>query len=365
MGRRMGEKQHQKHDPGRGTGRDSTKRGRRGSASSEVGKSRRKETTAEHFGHISTKKELESSPSRSVLRLYTIDEVPSYLCDNASILTGYRMNYTTEMCVRSVFALHNETFNIWTHLFGFVVFVVVITFFFVGVLVPSLFHHQVSSNGVQSASQLSRDSLSEYRWPTLIVFAALAFGALTCMLCSATFHTLIPHECPTVYRWAHVLDYFGITFMVVGSFLPMCYMCFACTPSLKWGYMGMIFFFGIGGILGPCFRSWTDPSYMRFKIAFYVCMVGSGLIPITHIYLILPLNISTAVVEGLLLMMVLYGVGVVVYVFQVPEVFYPGRFDIYLSSHQLWHIFVLAAALVHFFNCAAMYVNMHSLPLNC
>ena len=35
---------------------------------------------------------------------------------------GYRVNLSPAECLRSIFQLHNETFNIWSHLIGFIIF---------------------------------------------------------------------------------------------------------------------------------------------------------------------------------------------------------------------------------------------------
>lgn len=48
------------------------------------------------------------------------------MADNAYIHTGYRINYNNfKKAFKSMFMLHNETGNIWTHLLGFI-FVVVL-----------------------------------------------------------------------------------------------------------------------------------------------------------------------------------------------------------------------------------------------
>ncbi|ORC90330.1 adiponectin receptor protein 1 [Trypanosoma theileri] len=292
------------------------------------------------------------------LPLYMIDQVPKHLADNKYIISGYRFDYTTRMCFRSIFSLHNETFNIWTHLVGYMAFLVVITIFFAVVLIPSLREEQ-------RETMRSTEEVSGINWVTIFILGAFSFGCLMCMLCSTLFHTLIPHESMVLYAWAHSLDYFGITFLVVGSFLPFCYFSFACEPFWRWTYLTMILSFGVIGVLGPFFRQWTQQQHAKRKVLFYVCMVGSGLFPIIHMYVLLPGNVASSFVEGLLLMMTLYGVGVVVYVFQIPEFFFPGHFDIFLSSHQIWHVFVLAAAFVHFFNCASMYINFQRMDLSC
>ena len=52
-----------------------------------------------------------------------IEDIPDWYKDNEYILTKYRntdRNYLYYL--KSIFKLHNETFNIWTHLLGALVF---------------------------------------------------------------------------------------------------------------------------------------------------------------------------------------------------------------------------------------------------
>lgn len=46
-----------------------------------------------------------------------------------------------------------------------------------------------------------------------------------------------------------------------------------------------------------------------------------------------------------------YVLGVVFYALQIPERFWPGAFDLFGSSHQLWHICVVLGALQHLEGC--------------
>jgi adiponectin receptor len=43
-----------------------------------------------------------------------------------------------------------------------------------------------------------------------------------------------------------------------------------------------------------------------------------------------------------------YIVGVLIYVSRLPERWFPGRFDLLGNSHNIWHCFVVAAALFHY-----------------
>jgi hypothetical protein len=56
---------------------------------------------------------------RYIPRLFKYDELPLFLQDNEFIRDGYRVFYSYPDLWKSVFRMHNETGNIWTHLLGF------------------------------------------------------------------------------------------------------------------------------------------------------------------------------------------------------------------------------------------------------
>lgn len=51
--------------------------------------------------------------------LGTLEEAPEYTISNIYILTGYRINFNKfRYIIKSLFMIHNETLNIWTHIVG-------------------------------------------------------------------------------------------------------------------------------------------------------------------------------------------------------------------------------------------------------
>ena len=62
-----------------------------------------------------------NSNSSKEFPLLTVQQVPEQHKE-ISIISGYRQRLDYEDCLRSIFRLHNETVNIWTHLLGFLVF---------------------------------------------------------------------------------------------------------------------------------------------------------------------------------------------------------------------------------------------------
>lgn len=65
-----------------------------------------------------TLEENSNSPS-----ITTIKEAPEWLIFNPHMIHGYRVNHeNTTSLIKSMFQLHNETTNIWTHLLGSIIF---------------------------------------------------------------------------------------------------------------------------------------------------------------------------------------------------------------------------------------------------
>jgi len=60
---------------------------------------------------------------------------------------------------------------------------------------------------------------------------------------------------------------------------------------------------------------------------------------------------------------VLYIIGAVIYALRIPERFAPGKFDILGASHQIFHFFVLAAAVTHFIGLCVAYEYWHERAL--
>ncbi|ORC90329.1 adiponectin receptor protein 1 [Trypanosoma theileri] len=282
-----------------------------------------------------TTKPIETNQGKSEqLPLYTRYEscVPEYLKGNPYIITGYRAQYTTHMCIRSLLKLHNETFNIWTHAIGFIVFLVLSFILFItALLFTGYFIHY-------------------------IVYGVFSFGCLMCMACSTIYHLFSSHENPTFTFITQQMDYYGISILIVASFIPPLYMGFYCDPFFQILYITAICICGSVSLTVLSWPSFSKKDDRCLRTCIYLAMAVTGVVPLVHIFLFYPHNGETLqLLGGIILMFILYSVGVLFYALQIPERWYPGAFDIFLSSHQIWHVFVLAAATVHFFTCSALY----------
>ena len=103
---------------------------------------------------------------------YVVDHshLPSWLVDNEFLLSGHRPPMPSfKECFASIFRLHTETVNIWTHLIGTLVFIIIAIYF------------------------TSRPS-DEVHLEKKITFGAFFLGAIVCLLFSTLYHTLYCHS---------------------------------------------------------------------------------------------------------------------------------------------------------------------------
>lgn len=270
-----------------------------------------------------------AAAAESGLPLYRQSEVPLWLRE-PHILSHYRAGYSLRQCVRSLFSIHNQTGNVWTHLLGLLIVLFAARYVY-GDLLHDVFVHR-------------------------LVFAVLLSGFALCMLSSTLFHLFSCHMNEAVHRRFLALDYTGITACIIGSFYPPTYLAFSCVPMYRWVYLSIITVLGAVGLLGPRFAFFNAPEFQTQRVALYIAMAVFGLIPTYHVTLVLPLNPTTIpFIGGVLLMLGLYALGLLFFLSRFPESCFPGQFDLLFQSHQLWHLFVLCAAIVHLFTTIGMY----------
>lgn len=252
------------------------------------------------------------------------NHLPRWLRDNDFLIKGHRppMN-SFRACFKSIFRIHTETGNIWTHLLGFVAFAGVASYF------------------------LSRPSI-EIQWQDKLVFSAFFFGAILCMGFSWVFHTLYCHS-EGVGKFFNKLDYCGIALLTMGSFVPWLYYSFYCRIEPKITYLILIIVLGTAAIVVSMWDKFATPKFRAVRAGTFIALGLSGIVPAMH-YVITDgfyEAINFAALGWLVLMAVLYITGAVIYAVRIPERIWPGKFDIWFQSHQIFHMFVVAAAFIH------------------
>jgi adiponectin receptor len=279
-------------------------------------------------------------PAKAIRKLLHWDELPPWLQDNHYIHHGYRPASSSFLVsFHSLTYLHNETVNIYSHLLPALV-----------ALPAGIRLYQVLTPRYQSATQAD-----------ISAFACFFVGATFCLGMSATYHTISNHS-PSVARIGNALDYVGIVGLITGSFIPSVYYGFYCAPSLQLIYWTMICTIGLGCIfvcLSPKFRT---PEWRPFRAGMFVSMGLSAIFPVIHgLWLYGPKQMTDQIgLHWLLLQGFLYILGATIYAARVPERLLPGRFNIFGSSHQIFHVLVVCAAVSHLTGLLRAFEYRHS-----
>ncbi|EME41550.1 hypothetical protein DOTSEDRAFT_73832 [Dothistroma septosporum NZE10] len=247
--------------------------------------------------------------------------------DNHYIHSGYRpASNSYHKSFSSVTHLHNETVNIWSHLLGAIA--------------------AATTAIILYSTMRPRFNLATSE--DVMVFACFFLGAVVCLGMSATYHTISNHS-EAVAKFGNRLDYIGIVVLIWGSFVPSIYYGFGTEPGLIRVYWSMITTIGAGTlvvIMHPRFRS---PEWRPFRASMFVMMGLSAIFPVLHGVQMYGLQqmeqqigLSWLVGQG-----ALYIAGATIYAARVPERWRPGSFDIWGSSHQIFHVLVVLAAAAH------------------
>jgi adiponectin receptor len=234
-----------------------------------------------------------------------------------------------------MFRLHNETWNIWTHFGGFLFFVaLVLGMYTFGDYITGLFEDLVIT---------SLPGMEQF------MLALFFGGAIMCMLCSTLFHILHNHSHNVSLLFSR-LDYSGITFLITGSSIPAYYYGFYCTWVSQCIHIGVLVVLCCVCLVVSMWRKFHTPGYRATRYITFVSFGLYGVIPGVHIYLRdgYTLAADAYALWGILMMAAIYIGGGALYACRIPERFWPGTFDVWASSHQLFHVCVVTASLVHY-----------------
>lgn len=204
----------------------------------------------------------------------------------------------------------------------------------------------------------ARDTALWFDTAVLYIFIA---SAVICLGCSSLFHLMSCHSEP-VCRRLNRCDYIGIVLLIVGSFYPAVYYGFYCHTRLRIFYLTVITAFGASTFVMCVSHKFQTPEYRWIRTGMFAALGLSGIFPITHGTYIYGLSLSPEAtsVNYLVAMGLLYGFGALLYGSRIPESLYPGKFDIWFHSHQLFHVFVVVAAVVHFVGMIKIFDYWHT-----
>eukprot|EP00026_Physarum_polycephalum_P008313 Phypoly_transcript_08395.p1 GENE.Phypoly_transcript_08395~~Phypoly_transcript_08395.p1 ORF type:complete len:377 (+),score=25.48 Phypoly_transcript_08395:190-1320(+) len=280
-------------------------------------------------------------PTKFVLTSF--ESCPKFLADNEFILHGYRVHFSFKLCMESLFRRHNETLNVWTHLVGTLCFTALMIATYAKIL-PSMISKRIPIT-------------TDYA-----VFAVFFFGAHAQMLFSTIYHLFSAHSA-SVAKWLARLDYMGICLMIVGSYYPpLYYLLRPCHPDLMRIHLSIISLLGVIGLFVVAIPKLQGPEFRVFRAIFFIIFGLYIIIPMPQIIAVMGVRYVWPMAWRLMVMGALYILGAAFYASRCPERCCPGKLDFGWYSHPIWHMFVIAAGLMQFYNClyAYLHYNMHS-----
>lgn len=260
------------------------------------------------FAH---ERQIDDPSSKVPLNGYRSDQVPAYLRE-AFIETGYRYNLTVLQCLASVFQLHNETVNIWTHLLSAIAFWALCG------------HHCYN-----------RDKHSRRNSVMLSSFCASKATVFTASFVAHTFSPACTDE--SAYQLLWRLDWSMICVAMLGTCTTITYFAFYTNSACTRFWMR-----AFGCSIGSMFVVVNTPAFTRLSPN--VKCLGP-LIPVPCFVLFLWQVVRTLPKKDVIRLvsdasgpLSLAIIGLSVYGSQVPERWFPGEFDFTGGSHTIHHL---------------------------
>ncbi|KAI9789464.1 MAG: hypothetical protein M1816_006006 [Peltula sp. TS41687] len=256
------------------------------------------------------------------------DDLPHWQRDNQYIRSGYRQaSSSIKKSIHSLGYLHNESVNIYSHLVGALLFVVTAIVLYGELLKPRY----------DTASRAD-----------VLAFGCFFAGTAVCLGMSAAYHTISNHS-SAVARLGNKLDYIGIVVLIWGSFVASIYYGFYCRARLQLVYWAMISVLAVACSAVSIVPRFRTPEWRPYRAGMFVAMGLSAIFPVLQGMQLYGVNklkdqigLYWLVGQG-----ALYILGAGIYAARVPERLYPGKFDIWGSSHQIFHVLVVLAAASH------------------
>lgn len=258
------------------------------------------------------------------MRLLSYSDLPDWMQDNDCIVDGYRPQLRTwGQCLKSMFALHTETLNIWTHLIGAAIFMLL------AVYVYAVNHDLMSAMDV-------------------FVFGLYFASIISCLLFSSMYHTFTCHS-RELAQLCKRFDYCGISLLITGSFVSWTYYAFYSDPLSRTVYLTIVSLVGAAVAVVSLMEKFGSSEFRSCRAVTYLAFGISAGLPVIHYYFFAPDYVAISL-SSMLSFAGHYIAGAVIYALRIPEKFFPGKFDIMFHSHQIFHVFVVVAAIIHLFN---------------
>ena len=164
--------------------------------------------------------------------------------------------------------------------------------------------------------------------PSIVSFSIYGGCIILMFLSSTLYHSIPMKKAKSVLR---VFDHSAIFLFIAGTYTPI--VILTLSGWLRIGVLASIWAIAISGVLFKIFTYGKFDKYKAISLILYIGMGWTAIIPIRAIINATSINFFFWILGGGLL----YTLGTIFYGFKkIP------------FNHGIWHLFVLAASIVHF-----------------
>ncbi|KAF2689044.1 HlyIII-domain-containing protein [Lentithecium fluviatile CBS 122367] len=261
-----------------------------------------------------------------IRRILLFEEIPSWMQVDPRIRRGYRDELKSfRTCFLSLFYVHNEFVNVWSH------------------LLPGIVHLALL---IREARLILVDNDSGISSTDIAMVQLYISSAVVCLLSSSVYHILKAHS-ERVARRVLKLDYLGIVLNIAIISIASTWFGLREQLHLRSLYItssislsGLVFYI----LLGP---KADGASAALWRAMLFGAFISSGYVPIVHNYLFYGVaGLRYFPLTAALIMNTLDFLGAAFYVSRFPENHFPETFDIWGSSHQIFHVLVMVGQIV-------------------
>jgi len=267
----------------------------------------------------------------------SFSSLPSWMQDNEFLQENNRPPmYSFRGCLKSMFRLHTETWNIWSHFLGFLFW-----------LALSLKSCVICGDPTIVLKGIQVHNLPWVQQALLLMFFVCEMAVFSF---SFVFHLFSNHS-KRVYLFLSRLDYSGVTFVITGSFVPSYYYGLYCRPVSLYTHVTIQCILSAICLSITFWNKFGAPKYRTLRFTVFILFGLYAVIPSVQIILQDGLQYARHAysISGIVTAAMFAVLGALVYVLRVPERFFHGKvITIWFNSHHIWHICCFIVALIIF-----------------
>ena len=235
------------------------------------------------------------------------------------LFTNYRVNFSIKDCFLSIFSLHNETLNIWTHILA--------TLVHIFLLLRNILIDELSfSDG------------------NLIYLHLIA--SIICYSISVIYHTINCHSMH-VCHCSYMFDLFGVAFVLFASTVGIQHYMFHNHPEIKRIYLTIFSLLVCFTFIISNTEVFEDRIMNLLRIFLYFSLFSIGFLSSLHWIAIGNIHEIEELVKYILLCFIFMFSGFTIFLGKFPESIVQGKYiDLFFHSHIIWHIFVSLSGLM-------------------